>query len=321
MSKLHQKFLNRRLIVAAMALLALSAGLYGCFSGRDRLDGGKPIALQSIPGTGFTIYAAGDIADCKKFKPADTAAEKTATLVARGLAGNPNAAVLVLGDLAYPVGLPIEFANCYDPTWGRFKERTYPSPGNHEYYTPGAVGYFRYFGEQTGPERRGYFSVNLGTWHVISLNSNLKDDALATQLAWLKADLAQNKARCTLAYWHHPLFSSGGHGNNEVMKSAWQALHAAGADVVLSSHDHDYERFAPQDAAGTQDNLRGIREFVVGTGGAKLTPFGFPKTNSELGDNGSYGVLKMVLKDSGYEWEFLSVDADGFTDRGAALCH
>lgn len=174
----------------------------------------------------------------------------------------------------------------------------------------------------TRPDRRGYFSFNLGKWHVISLNSNLKQAAEhLAQLEWLKTELDQHKTCCTLAYWHHPVYSSGGHGDSVQMQDIWQVLAAAGADVVLVAHDHDYERFASQGGNGQLDKMRGIRQFVVGTGGAKLTPFRLRRPNSEVGDNSTHGVLKLVLKETGYEWEFLPVTQDGFTDRGMALCH
>jgi hypothetical protein len=296
--------------------VALLGSLSGCRAQQARMPNS-----QALPGEGVTIYAAGDIADCRKYKPENSGAGKTARLITPGLAQDRNAAVLSLGDNTYPNGLLDEFTSCFDPTWGRFKNRIYPSPGNHEYNTPSAVGYFSYFGDQAGPSRRGYYSVDLGTWHIVSLNSNLQTLDHQQQVAWLKADLAAHPARCTLAFWHHPLFSSGGHGNNARVKDLWQALEAAGADVILSSHDHDYERFAPQDSNGRHDEARGIREFVVGTGGAKLTPITWSKTNSVVINNTTHGILRMVLKDNGYEWEFMPVDKDGFTDHGTGLCH
>lgn len=314
--------------------------LAGCTSG----NGPRAAGISNLPaGSGVTVYAAGDIADCKHFKAAASGAAKTAEIVAAGLADDPHAAVLTLGDHTYPVGLLQEFNDCYDPTWGQFKSRTYPSPGNHEYYTPAAVGYYAYFGNAAGPARRGYYSFDLGKWHLVSLNSNLKGDEHLAQLAWLKADLAQHNEICTLAYWHHPVYSSGGHGNYPRMNDYWKALQAAGADLLLVSHDHDYERFAPMNGDGKLDETRGMREFVVGTGGARLTPAGWSrplvekmvsvfnpdakpgpaglKANSEIVDNSTHGVLKLVLKDTGYEWEFLPVAGGVFTDRGAALCH
>lgn len=279
------------------------------------------IKAALLPDKGVAVYAAGDIASCRTGNPADSAAARTAEMVAAGLAADPAAAVLTLGDNTYPVGLLQEFQNCYEPTWGRFKSRTYPAPGNHEYYTPNAVGYFSYFGDAAGPERRGYYSFRLNGWHLISLNSYLKPEAHQAQLDWLRDELKRDPAKCTLAFWHHPLYSSGGHGSDRRMQEAWRLLYEAGAELVLASHDHDYERFSPQDADGREDDVRGIRQFVVGTGGARLTPLRFRRFNSEVSDNSTHGVLKLVLKDAGYEWEFLPVEKDGFTDRGAALCH
>jgi len=229
--------------------------------------------------------------------------------------------VLTLGDNTYPAGAPSELSGCYEPTWGQFKPRTYPTAGNHDYYTNAGSGYFAYFGERAKPAQHGYYSFEIGKWHVISLNSALRGSEFAEQLAWLKTDLNRHASACTLAYWHHPVFSSGGHGNNDFMLPAWKELAASGADLVLVSHDHDYERFAPQDGEGRRDDARGMRQFVVGTGGAQLTPLRWSKPNSEVKDNSTHGVLQLSLKPTGYEWEFLPVTAGGFTDRGIAHCH
>lgn len=270
---------------------------------------------------GVPVYAAGDIASCQSVRAEDSGAAKTAAIVSAGLASDKDAIVLTLGDNTYPVGRMSEFEGCYAPTWGQFKQRTRPSPGNHDYYTPYAFDYYTYFGDAAGPGRRGYYSFTHGDWHIISLNSYLKPAEHDAQIAWLKDELARNPATCTLAFWHHPIYSSGGHGNSKRMQDAWAVLHAAGAEIVLTAHDHNYERFAPQDADGQRDKERGIRQFVVGTGGADLTPLRFRRFHSEVSDNSTHGVLKLVLKQAGYEWEFLPVDKDGFTDRGAALCH
>jgi 3',5'-cyclic AMP phosphodiesterase CpdA len=277
-------------------------------------------AAQAPP---YTVYAAGDIAYCDKAAPAWSGAAATADLVETALAANPRAAVLLLGDNVYQRGTARDYADCYAPTWGRFKARTYPAPGNHEYASPGARGYFDYFGSVAGP---GYYSARLGAWRIFSLDSNLSGDAHQAQLAWLAQELAASRERCTLAYWHHPLYSSGGHGSIATMRAAWELLHRAGAEIVLSGHDHDYERFAPQDADGRFDARRGVRQFVVGTGGAFSTPFLWPLKNSEMRDNSRTGVLKLVLGETGYEWEFLEASFDGFPygqepDRGAGQCH
>lgn len=271
----------------------------------------------------YTLYAAGDIAQCNRAGPKWSGAEETAKVVEAGLAATPDAAVILLGDVVYPHGTDRDFATCYHPTWGRFKDRTHPSPGNHEYATPGASGYYKYFGKAAG---NGYYSLQLGSWHVLSLDSNLKGAAHEAQLAWLERELAASRARCTLAYWHHPLYSSGWHGNIAHMRRAWELLHKAGAELVLAAHDHTYERFAPQDAFGRLDRERGIRQFVVGTGGAQLTPFVAPVANTEVRDNSRTGVLKLVLAEGGYTWQFMEAVYDGFPnggdpDRGAAQCH
>jgi 3',5'-cyclic AMP phosphodiesterase CpdA len=280
-------------------------------------------ALAAGVDPGITVYAAGDIARCAYPDPAYSVAAETAATVAAGLAQDPRAVVLALGDLTYPVGAAKEFSDCYAPTWGRFKDRTWPAPGNHEYYTPGAKPYFAYWGARAG---RGYYSFELGTWHVISLDSNLAPAQHAAQLDWLRADLARHPARCTLAYWHHPLYSSGGHGSVPKMRDAWKLLYDAGAELVLSGHDHDYERFAPQDADGRLDPARGIRQFVVGTGGAYPTPFLLTVAHSEVRDSNRTGVLRLQLYAGGYGWEFVeSTRLSSFgvapPDRGSAACH
>jgi len=272
---------------------------------------------------GVTVYAAGDIARCPSPDASYSGAADTAATIAAGLAQDREAVVLALGDLTYPRGATKEFTDCYAPTWGRFKDRTWPAPGNHEYYTPGAKPYFAYWGARAG---RGYYSVELGGWHIVSLDSNLAPAAHAAQLAWLRADLAAHPTHCTLAFWHHPLYSSGGHGSVPKMRDAWQLLYEAGAELVLSGHDHDYERFAPQDADGRLDPARGIRQFVVGTGGAYPTPFLLTAAHSEVRDSNRTGVLRLHLYAGGYGWEFVeSTRLASFSvappDRGSAACH
>ncbi|WP_225984679.1 metallophosphoesterase family protein [Noviherbaspirillum aerium] len=310
---------HRNNIFLLLTMSLLMGSLSGCLSDKHAREEAEKHAI--LNDRGIAIYAAGDIADCKQYRPQDSGAAKTAALVSAALKDDPDAAVLTLGDHTYPVGLLEEFTGCYDATWGKFKARTRPAPGNHEYYTPQAVGYYRYFGDAAGPGQLGYYSFRIGSWHVVSLNSYLNAEEHRKQLDWLRRDLAANPASCTLAYWHHPLYSSGGHGSSKRMQEAWRILHAANAELVLASHDHGYERFAPQDADGQRDDQRGLRQFVVGTGGAQLTPFRFRKQNSQVSDNTSLGVLKVTLKEKGYQWEFLPVDKDGFRDQGATLCH
>jgi acid phosphatase type 7 len=205
-----------------------------------------------------------------------------------------------------------------------------PMPGNHEYDTRGAAGYFHYFGRAAGDPGKGYYSYDLGEWHIVALNSNCKEEevggceASSQQVRWLKADLAANKdQRCTLAYMHHPRFSSGKeHGNIHYVKPLWEALYEAGADVVLSGHEHNYERFAPQTPAGRADPQRGIREFVVGTGGGKgHYPISEPIAISEVHNDETYGVLKLTLRPKSYEWRFVPEEGETFTDSGSARCH
>jgi hypothetical protein len=270
---------------------------------------------------GVNIYAAGDIARCPHPDTRFSGAADTAAIVAAALAQDPQAAVLTLGDNTYPYGRAREFQDCYGPTWGRFKDRTWPAPGNHEYATDNGAPYFAYFGTRAG---NGHYSFELGGWHLVSLDSQLTAPAHAAQLAWLREDLARHPAKCTLAYWHHPLYSSGGHGNIPKMRDAWKLLYQAGAEIVLSGHDHDYERFAPQDADGRLDAARGIRQFVVGTGGAYPTPFLWFAANSEARDANHMGVLRLTLLDGAYEWEFLPagpLEPGAQPDRGRGQCH
>jgi hypothetical protein len=285
-------------------------------------DKAKPAPKRNLEKpVSITIYAAGDIADCKRKSPLESMAARTAELIATGLAKDSTARVVTLGDNTYPIGKPEEFNKCYEPTWGRFKDKTLPSPGNHDYGMPKALGYYNYFGELAGPDRRGYYATQLGKWLLLSLNSNVDKNQMQEQLTWLKAELANNKQNCTLAFWHHPVYSSGGHGNNKNMQEAWTMLAAAKADIVLTSHDHNYERFAPLDANGDRDDKNGILSFIVGTGGAKLTPMFLPKGATAVRDNSAHGVLKLDLHDKSYEWEFLPIPDQSFADKGKRICH
>ncbi|MBC3869779.1 metallophosphoesterase family protein [Undibacterium oligocarboniphilum] len=287
----------------------------------DPAPTGKKNHQKNTDPATITLYAAGDIADCHKKTAVDSMAARTSDLILSHLNNDPDALVLTLGDNTYPVGRPEEFSRCYEPTWGRFKNRTLPAPGNHEYGMPKALGYFNYFGDLAGPERRGYYAVQAGHWKIISLNSNLDPQAMQKQLEWLQQELTQKKSRCTLAFWHHPVFSSGGHGRNERMQPAWKILANAQADLVLAAHDHDYERFVPLDGNGERDDKNGMRSFVVGTGGAQLTPMFLPRLSTEIRDNSTHGVLKLRLHEQSYEWEFLPVPGQRFTDKGSGNCH
>jgi len=264
------------------------------------------------------LVGAGDVASCDDL----SGAYATAKLIEK-IPGT----VFVAGDLAYPNGSDEDFAKCYDPTWGRFKDRTRPAPGNHEYNSDGASGYNRYFGTAAGDPAKGYYSYDLGNWHILALNSQCEQvggcDAASPQGKWLKEDLAQHPVGCTLAYFHKPLFSSGGaHGNDPLMKPLWDALYHAGADVVINGHDHNFERFAPQDPDGRADLDHGIREFVVGSGGKNShRPVGPAKPNSEVRNGDTFGVLKLTLHAQSYDWEFVPEDGKTFKDSGSGTCH
>src|SRR5215210_1471168 len=246
-------------------------------------------------------------------------------------------AILPLGDLQYEDGALDKFQRSYDPTWGRLKAQTRPVVGNHEYRTPGASGYFDYFngpGVFDGPagaRDKGYYSYDLGSWHVVTLNSQCshpvadnpyKQDCAAgsAQEQWLRADLAAHPAQCTLAAWHHPWFSAGLAGVNERVRPLLQALYDNGVDVLLTGHDHGYERFAPMDTAFNRDPARGVRQFVVGTGGKNEETHRYPQPNSEVRAQGSFGVLEMTLRPSAYTWAFTR-GGGTFQDSGANACH
>jgi len=271
--------------------------------------GTSVISVQSPTGPPVLV-GAGDISICTR-----TTQEATAKLL-DAIPGT----VYTLGDNAYPDGSAADYTNCYNPSWGRHKARTRPTPGNHEYSTPGAAGYYGYFGAAAGDPTQGYYSYDLGDWHIVVINSDLGHDPGSTQEQWLRADLAAHPKTCALAYWHYPRFSSGAQMDT-TMRAMWQALYDYDADVVLSGHDHFYERFAPQAPDGTADPVRGIREFVVGTGGNGLHSFLTPVANSEVRNNVTYGVLRLTLWATSYDWEFVPVAGATFSDKGSGLCH
>jgi acid phosphatase type 7 len=237
------------------------------------------------------------------------------------VAANPTATVFTAGDNAYPNGSTSDYSNNYAPNWGRHKARTRPSPGNRE-YNSGGDGYYAYFGSLAGPSGRGYYSYDLGAWHIISLNSLVASSASSSQGVWLAQDLAATTKRCIIAYWHYPRFSSSSnHGSDPTMNDFWIPLYAKGATIVISGHDHTYERFSPQTPSGASDPTRGIREFVVGTGGASSYGFGSALPNSDVRNSGTDGVLKLTLSDGSYTWEFIPVSGSSFKDSGSGTCH
>jgi hypothetical protein len=269
----------------------------------------------------FVLVGAGDIAWCGDL----SGSRQTAKL----LEVTPGT-IFAAGDLAYERGTYEEFLNCYGPTWGKFKARTRPAPGNHEYNGSSAIGYYRYWGKQAGDPGKGYYSFDLGPWHIVVLNTNCSITELggcseeSPEETWLKQDLATHPNACILAYGHHPLFSSGllgKHAEHPELTPFWQDLYDAHADLVLAGHEHNYERFAPQNPEGNPDREHGIREIVVGTGGRSHTPLGFAKPNSEVRDDRTYGVLKLTLWPGKYAWEFIPVAGATFRDSGEGVCH
>jgi acid phosphatase type 7 len=277
----------------------------GCATAR--LETSKTVALTSDP----VLVGAGDIGSCTGLGDDATAS----------LLDNIEGTVFTLGDNAYLHGTAFQFAICYGLSWGRFRDRTFPALGNHDYSTPDASAYFSYFGESAGDPEKGYYSYELGGWHIVVLNSALPVDAGSAQERWLRADLAAHPTICSAAYWHIPRFSSGTkHGSNAEMSPLWQALQDYGADVIINGHEHNYERFAPQDPDGTLDLTKGIREFVVGTGGDSHHVLGDPIANSVVGNDETYGVLKLTLHPTSYDWEFVPIARGSFTDSGSATC-
>jgi len=273
-----------------------------------------PGAPVPPPGSGIVFIGAGDIAHCSS-----TGDEATAALL-DNIAGT----VFTAGDNAYNDGADTDFSRCYEPSWGRHKTRTRPSPGNHDYYTSGASGYFAYYGANAGPAGQGYYSYDLGDWHIVSLNSNVSMSASSPQVAWLTADLAGSAKRCTLAYWHHPRFSAGTHGSSTDPEPLWQALYDAGADVIVQGHDHNYQRFAPLTPTGAPDPVNGIRSWVAGMGGRSHYNFSTPIAHTEAYNTSTYGLLKFILSNDGsdsYAWEFVPVAGQSYTDSGTAACH
>jgi hypothetical protein len=255
------------------------------------------------------LLAAGDIGVCGSLPAVETG------LMLDLLAGT----VLAVGDMAYRRGTVEEYANCYDPVWGRHKGRTRPTPGNHEYESSGAQPYFDYFGALAGPPGQGYYSFRSGDWLVLSLNSNLPIGSTTAQGTWIRSELTTNTSRCALAYFHHPLYSSGPNGDNARLAGLWQLLYEHGVDVIVSAHEHLYERYAPMSPDGQRNDTRGIRQFIVGTGGAGLYAVTRRHPQSEM-QVVAHGILKLTLAAQSYGWEFLQVG--GMTpDSGSGVCH
>ena len=312
-------------VALGLGVLALASS---CFGTDALTDGNRPAVAEMASAEGDpVVVAVGDIV-CGTGTSTSSPCVHGATAALVGSIAP--AAVLLLGDNQYESGTLSDFNAFYEPTWGAHKAITWPSVGNHEYQTAGAAGYFDYFNGReaqtgrAGDRDKGYYSFDVGSWHLIALNSNCTAasgcGAGSPQEQWLRADLAANPRTCTLAYWHHPRFSSGMHGNASSMQPIWQALYDHGADLVLAGHDHDSERFAPQTATGAADATKGIRSFVVGTGGKSLRAFSTIRANSERRSSSSFGVLKLTLRPSSYAWEFVPIPGDALNDAGSGDC-
>jgi hypothetical protein len=308
------------MLVGSLPFVALLFGarIGGAFptsSQSDRTPQSDPVDQAAI------LVGAGDIVGCQN----PQGALATAKLIEK-IPGT----VFTLGDLVYDASTLGQFQNCYGRSWGKFKGRTRPALGNHEYQVRNAVPYFQYWAGRAGPPGKGYYSYELGAWHVVVLNTNcdaLGQDGCAAgspEEVWLRQDLSEHRGSCIVAYGHHALFSSGifrSHAVHPELKRLWEDLYAAHADLVLAGHEHAYERFAPQDPEGRADPQRGIREIVVGTGGRSHYPLGVPVPNSEVQNDDTYGVLKLTLSPQGYAWEFIPEEGKSFRDAGTYACH
>jgi acid phosphatase type 7 len=328
------KFMSRTQMVlpnlAYLSAIILVALVYASLPCRSDAQANSPTASaaedtksRAAAERTFTLVGAGDIAGCSNLNGA---------LATAGIIEKIPGTVFANGDLAYEKGTYAEFQNCYQPSWGRFKERTRPTPGNHEYVSSDsdASGYFRYWGKQAGDPEKGYYSYELGSWHIIVLNTNCDVHELggcakgSKEENWLRQDLSAHPKACLLAYGHHALFSSGvfgRHARHPELEAFWEDLYAAHADVILGAHEHSYERFAPQNPRGQADPQNGIREIVVGTGGRSHTPLGVPQPNSEVRNDNTYGVLKLTLSPQKYTWEFIPEPGKTFQDSGEGSCH
>ncbi|MDQ1288831.1 MAG: hypothetical protein QG622_2397 [Actinomycetota bacterium] len=310
----------------------VGAACTALLSGACLLHGTGPTALFRRPASGAGATSAAG---------AGATAARTAVLVGAGDIGSCvsswdsrtadlltdiDGTIFTAGDNSQDEGTHDDFAECFGPTWGRFKSRIRPVPGNHDYLTENAEGYFDYFGRAAGPEGRGYYSYDAGDWHVVALNSNCSQVSCAkgsAQERWLRADLGATEKTCTAAFWHHSLFTSsdGHHAATETLP-LFQALYDHGAEIVVSGHNHVYERFAPQNPRGERDDAHGIRQFTVGTGGGGgHYGFGEILPNSQVHDDRTFGVLKLTLKPGSYDWRFVPVEAGMFTDSGTGSCH
>lgn len=275
-------------------------------------NGGSTSPATPPAGPTVVLAGAGDIAMCD--------ANLTNAFATASLLGAIDGRIFTAGDNTQDAGSMNEFTNCFGPSWGRHRSRIFPSPGNHDYQTANGAAYHGYFGDAAGAAGEGYYSYTWGAWHIVALNSNVSMKSGSPQAEWLRADLDSSESACILAYWHHPLFTSGPNGNNAAVRDAWSILYDHGAEIVVNGHDHLYERFAPQDPQGRPNPVTGIRQFTVGTGGAYLTKVARLQANSEA-QGVTWGVLKLTLRPAGYDWEFVAVPGGRFSDSGTAPCH
>jgi hypothetical protein len=317
--------------VAVVALLGTLTAVGVVYALRPRDAGATPLYMGAQPARdpgSVVIAAAGDIAcppgrrrNNEEFnRPNACGMDSTAKVLG---VMKPDA-VLTLGDHQYPSGSLADFNASYADTWGAYRDITFPVPGNHEYGTPGARGYFAYFGKRAGEPDKGYYSYDLGSWHVIALNSECDEIGGCRdsdpQATWLRQDLEAHPRKCVLAYWHRPRFSSGTHGNDPDQDALWRILAEAGADVVLAGHDHDYERFAPMNADGKAEP-KGVTHFVAGTGGASHYKFQEPEPASKVRITGQNGILRLQLTEQAYAWEFTAAPDGEVLDSGSSQCH
>lgn len=323
--------LSRALDSSFAVVLTLALGCSGCHPPAQRTPPPATASAKEVALAGASILiGAGDIARCDATGDEATALIVDSILLADSVA-KVSDAVFTLGDNAYTSGSTGQWTNCFTPSWGdpqkRIMKNIKPSPGNHEYYTAGADPYYKYFGKAAGPAGKGYYSYDIGEWHAVVLNteivvsSSFDLPARKEQLDWLDADLKASTKECTVAYWHHPRFSSGSHGSDVKLGPIWQTLHRYGVDLVLSGHDHHYERFAPMNAEGVLDTLHGIPSFVIGTGGGELRGMRLPLAQNSLKRvEGHYGVLLLTLGAKEYRSAFISVG--GYVwDPSGGKCH
>ena len=277
-------------------------------------------ALPAAKAQDVVLAGAADVGQCGPSKLSNSLA--TASLL-----DSISGTVFASGDLGYPTGADGDFTKCYESTWGRHRARTIPIAGAHDYVAPNAMGYFNYFGPSAGDPGKGYYSLNYGAWHIVVLNGSCSNirlggcGATSPMGSWLEADLAANPVTCTVALWHQPLYSSTSSDVTTAVRPLWQILYNAGADLVINGHAHNYERFSPQDPNGNLDTAKGMREFVVGTGGAPLSAFNTNAANSEVRNSSTFGVLKLTLHSTSYDWQFIPIAGQTFTDSGTQACH